>query len=173
MKQEPSQHHRIVGIDPGSRRVGFAYLEGCGKEILSLKAESFPLWGEDLSRRLLSLAELLRGWLDLHPAQVAVVEEVFVHKSPRSALILGMARGVTLLLLAERGIPVHGISTSRVKRTIGGHGRASKEGLRHLLSLELGLSSRLPLDASDAVAVALTYFFELQGGASFLPASGG
>jgi len=151
---------RILGIDPGSRRVGIAYLEVLEGKIHRAEAQCFHLEGDDLSQRLHSLGRNLKEWIQLHPADLAVVEEVFVDKGPRSSLILGMSRGVVLYILAELRIPARGISASRVKSLVGGYGRMRKDQLARILALECSLPDDLPLDATDALAVAYALYLD-------------
>lgn len=160
------QNLRILGIDPGSRRVGVAYLDIQGGKIHRAEAEGFRFAGKDLSLRLLELGRNLKEWVVRHPADLAVVEEVFVDKGPRSSLILGMSRGVVLYILAEVGIPTYGISASRVKSLVGGYGRIKKDHLSRLLAMECSLPAPVSLDASDALAVAYAFHLELSASSS-------
>lgn len=185
---------RILGIDPGTKVVGFGCLEfgrtGDGEPgdrvaervplamrgsnvvrvdsasagavrlldagALQLGSRSTPLTDRllELQRRFAALVQELR------PDEVAI-EEAFYGKSVQAALRIGEARGVVLAESARAGLTVHQFAPARVKRCVTGHGAARKQQvanvLRHLVGAgrEL-LVEALPLDASDAVAVALT-----------------
>jgi crossover junction endodeoxyribonuclease RuvC len=90
-----------------------------------------------------------------------VVEQLFAHYDhPRTAILMAHARGVILLAAAQRDIPVVHYAASRVKKTITGHGRATKEQMQHAVQRELSLP-RLPdpPDVADALAVALCHYY--------------
>jgi len=98
--------------------------------------------------------------LDQYEPQVMVVEQLFAHYAhPRTAILMGHARGVLLLAAAQRDVPVVNYAASRVKKTITGHGRASKEQIQFTILRELRLP-RLPEpnDVADALAIALCHY---------------
>ena len=86
------------------------------------------------------------------------VEGVFSHKNARSALILGHARGVALLLAAQAGLDVHEYAPARVKRAVGAGGNDGKEAVGRMVCAALKIEARLErADAYDALAVALCH----------------
>ncbi len=147
---------RILGIDPGTRVVGFGCLEitvgaparpsraaplamrgsnvvsaaaSSGSDLRFVEAGVLRLGGRDteLDRRLLSLAEQFRSLVDrLRPTQIAL-EEAFAGKSAQAALRIGEARGVVIAESARNGLGVHQFAPARVKRSVTGNGAASKE----------------------------------------------
>jgi crossover junction endodeoxyribonuclease RuvC len=111
--------------------------------------------------RLLSLAEQFRRLVDqLQPTEVAI-EQAFYGKSVQAALRIGEARGVVLAEAARAGLAVHQFAPARVKRCVTGSGAATKEAVAamvgQLVRLGPGMARDLPADATDAVAVALTW----------------
>jgi crossover junction endodeoxyribonuclease RuvC len=114
--------------------------------------------------RLVSLYDGLVEILEqFQPVSVAV-EQLFAHYAhPRTAILMGHARGVLLLAAGQRGLPVHNYSALRIKKTITGHGRASKEQIQLTVQKELGLA-RLPepADVADALATALCHYYVLK-----------
>lgn len=114
-----------------------------------------------LPQRLLSLSDQLRALVaELAPDEVAL-EEAFHGKSAQAALRIGEARGVVLAEAARAGLSVFQFPPARVKRCITGNGAAGKESVAAMIVqlVQAGrsaLPSSLPLDASDAVAVAWT-----------------
>jgi crossover junction endodeoxyribonuclease RuvC len=155
----PARPVRILGIDPGTRLCGYgvvelhggarpAYIE-CG--VLHLPAELA------LPRRLHQLAVDLREVIaDLAPQEMAL-ESIFTGKNAQSALRLGYARGVVMLLCAEAGLPLHEYPPATVKRAVAGSGRASKEEVQKMVRWRFGLRSAPKPDAADALAVALCH----------------
>ena len=98
---------RILGIDPGSRATGYGIVERVNAELVHLAHGTLrPSKCLELPARLAAiqsgLAEVIQGYAP----DLAVVEQVFVSSSPRSALILGEARGVVLAALAAARLPV-------------------------------------------------------------------
>ncbi len=146
---------RVLGVDPGSRATGYGILEG--KEVLS--------WGVirpgkgPLPARLLSIYRTLQEIIvQFAPSQVAI-EEVLPEAFPHAALKLGQAQGVVILAAAQTGLPVFLYHPLEVKKALTGYGNASKEQINYMVKQTLGLREELPLDASDALSVAL---FHLQ-----------
>src|SRR5205807_9528431 len=99
--------------------------------------------------------------LDQYPPQVMVVEQLYSHYAqPRTAILMGHARGVILLAAAERGVPVVSYNATRIKKTVTGSGRASKEQVQRTIERELRLAKcPEPPDVADALAVALCHFY--------------
>ena len=93
------------------------------------------------------------------PAAVAV-EQLYAHyKHPRTAISMGHARGVIFLAAAQRQVPVVSYNATRIKKTITGSGRASKEQMQRTIQRELGLTKfPEPADVADALAVALCHY---------------
>jgi crossover junction endodeoxyribonuclease RuvC len=108
-----------------------------------------------IPQRLHALALALRQRIDAFEPDVIAVEGAFYGKSVQSALRLGEARGAILLVAAERGIQAEEYAPALVKRRVTGHGSASKESVSRILAQEFGAQvNELPLDASDALAIA-------------------
>jgi crossover junction endodeoxyribonuclease RuvC len=109
-----------------------------------------------LSMRLSKIFAGLEEVILAHRPDTVAVEEVFHARNPKSALVLGHARGVALLAAGRAGVYVHEYSARKVKQTVTGHGQADKRQVRSILEAMLG---ELPaqLDASDALAVALCH----------------
>jgi crossover junction endodeoxyribonuclease RuvC len=105
--------------------------------------------------RLTDLAHRLNDVVTTYRPTCAAVEDVFVRNGPRSALILGQARGAALTTLGLRGLKVASFATSLVKQRVTGGGRADKEQVAAMVSALLGLPEHPFEDAADALAVAL------------------
>jgi crossover junction endodeoxyribonuclease RuvC len=92
---------------------------------------------------------------------VMVVEQLFAHYDhPRTAILMAHARGVLLLAGAQRGVPVINYTATRIKKTITGYGRATKDQMQRSMERELNLP-RLPepADVADALAAALCHYY--------------
>ncbi len=144
----------VLGIDPGSRRCGFGVVEREGARLRIV--ESGVLVPGDLPVAV-RLGRSLDG-LDAiiaraRPAEVSV-EAVVAGAAPRSALVLGQARGVALAVAARAGLPVFEYAPAEVKRAFTGNGRASKDQMIRTARMLLGADPALS-DEADALALAV------------------
>ena len=149
----------FAGIDPGLSATGYAVIT-LEKEVLD-SGLIRPL-GESLGLRLMHLHNALMDILHTHRPSLISLEKVVYHKNPKTALLLGAARGVSLLAAAELGIEVVEYSPTKVKLAITGSGNASKQQVAYMVKKYLGLSEDLPLDVTDAMACALVALFGKQ-----------
>ncbi|NLE48913.1 MAG: crossover junction endodeoxyribonuclease RuvC [Sandaracinaceae bacterium] len=149
---------RILGIDPGSVKTGYGVIEERGGKLTLVDAGTISTKASDpLEARLLIIYQTLRGLIeDRRPASVAV-EEIFMAKHANAALKLGHARGVALLAAAEAGLSVTPYAPRLVKQAIVGKGSAEKEQVARIVGLILGLKTLPGVDATDALAVAITH----------------
>ena len=149
----------VLGIDPGSRTTGYAAITRKsgrfflleGGQIKTNTKQAIPL-------RLLSIHEQLHEVVQRIKPATAAIESIFRHKSSESALRLGQARGVALVVLAKHGLEVTDYNPMTVKKSIGGHGRAGKNEMVRVVTRLLGLPKDLPADTADAAAIAMTHF---------------
>jgi len=96
---------------------------------------------------------------------VMAIEQIHsVYQHPRTAILMAHARGVMLLCAAQHRVPVEGYSATRVKKTLAGSGRASKQQIQRAVQQELGLAALPePNDVADALAVAMCHYYSLAG----------
>lgn len=151
---------RVIGLDPGTARTGYAILDEDEQGTLTVVTfgviETPP--EETMPRRLLLLYEQVRQLLLLHQPQSGAVEKLFFQRNVSTAIQVGQARGVILLALAEAGIPVAEYTPNEVKQSVSGYGSADKRQIQEMVRLLLGLPSRpQPDDAADALAIAITH----------------
>ena len=155
---------RILGIDPGTLRCGYGVVE-----VSELRALAKPRYVEcgvielsgklPLSERLRLLATDLREVLaELRPDEVSL-EAAFHGVNAQSALRLGHARGVIMLLVAEAGLPLGEYPPATVKRSVAGHGRAGKQEVQRVVTWLCALQRAPRADAADALAIALCHAF--------------
>src|SRR5215472_7118264 len=106
---------RVIGIDPGSRSLGYGVVEERTGRLFHVAHGVIRARRQSrLEDRLGEIFSQLRDALALFRPDSAAVEGVFAFRNPRSALILGQARGVALLVAAQRGLPVHEYAPARV-----------------------------------------------------------
>ncbi len=149
---------RVIGIDPGTRHLGWGVLDQTGTKITHVAHgvvspdEHLPL-----GDRLVHLDEALEHLLDKFRPDAAAVEAIFFAKDAQAAAKLGHARGVILLRLARARLPIHEYPPSRVKRAVTGKGAATKDQVALLMTALLGLGTPPKHDAADALANAFTH----------------
>jgi crossover junction endodeoxyribonuclease RuvC len=151
---------RVIGLDPGTARTGYAILESEGGEALTAVAfgviETPP--ADPLPQRLLFLYQQIRELLLLHRPQSSAVEKLFFQRNVSTAIQVGQARGVILLALAEAEIPVAEYTPNEIKQSVTGYGSANKRQMQEMVRLLLGLEAiPQPDDAADALAIAITH----------------
>jgi len=149
---------RIIGIDPGLRRMGWGVIEADGSRLsyvacgTVLSEASAPL-----SLRLAALFAGLEAVLTRWEPLEAAVEETFVNRNGLATLKLGQARGIALLAPARAGLTVAEYAPNMVKKTVVGSGHAEKCQIRAMIGFLLPKAAPSGEDAADALAVAITH----------------
>ncbi|MGD8454091.1 MAG: crossover junction endodeoxyribonuclease RuvC [Phycisphaerae bacterium] len=149
----------ILGIDPGLERTGYALLADappagprlCEAGLIRLPAKA------PLPRRLVHLLESLEELIQAHRPTILTCEALFAHyKHPRTAILMGHARGVILAAAARAGLDVLTVTPASVKKLLTGSGRATKKQMQWAVTATLGLAvTPEPHDVADAIAIAL------------------
>jgi crossover junction endodeoxyribonuclease RuvC len=158
---EPAE--RILGFDPGLQRTGYAVIERCGWsrptiiEAGVIRLSASKTLAERLTQLHESAVELVRE----HGPKTVAVEELYSHyERPKTAILMGHARGVLLLAAAQSGLAVSSYMPTQVKKVMTGSGRASKEQMQLAVQAEFGLPHPPePADVADALAIALCHLY--------------
>lgn len=149
---------RILGIDPGTRVVGWGVIELGASGPRLVAAGALRAGNGDLAQRLGLIRRELDSLFERHRPNVVAVEMAFAHKNVQSALRIGEGRGVVLSCAAAAGAEVHQYPPASAKKALVGHGAAHKTQVAAMVARRLGLDAPpQPLDASDALALALTH----------------
>lgn len=166
---------RVLGIDPGLVRTGWAVVEPAGRRLVvrdyGLVA---PRVDAELPARLAEGAAQLRAVVAAQAPDLATLEEVFTApRHPRSALLMAHMRGVICLLLEEAHVPIVPMTATTVKQRLTGAGHASKEQVQRMVLHLTGLdpAAHLRWDVTDALALAIAGLN--QESASGRPTAGG
>ena len=149
---------KILGIDPGLRLCGYACLETDQEGERLIEAGVFKTeQGCAIETRLNQIAEDIESLLKKFGPDVVAVEELYSHYGhPRTAILMGHARGVILQKCAEAMIGVKSFSATRIKKSITNNGRASKEQIQKTIQTILSLPELpQPSDVADAIAAAM------------------
>ena len=148
----------ILGIDPGLQVCGYAVIKAELLRTVLLEAGIFRTDGKkDLGRRLNQLADDVRQVLEKYRPGVAAVEELYSHyQHPRTAILMGHARGVLLQQAAAAEAEVFSFSATRIKKALTGNGHAGKPQMQRAIQSMLALAKLPePADVADAIAAAL------------------
>jgi crossover junction endodeoxyribonuclease RuvC len=149
---------RCLGIDPGIGRLGFGLVLQSGTSLEAVEygcLETRP--GEDLPRRLLVLFSSLQQIVARLDPDILAVERLFFGRNTTTAEAVWQARGVVLLLAAQRGLDLYQPKPAEVKMAVAGTGSATKTQVQRMVCeiLRLGALPK-PDDAADALAIAMT-----------------
>lgn len=158
----------IFGVDPGTARVGWAVLDAVGKKTVAKTYGCIETKKtESPQNRLLIIYKQLITLLGRHRPQFLSLEELFFATNAKTVMAVGQARGVVLLAAAHYKIPVISYSPPSVKLTICGDGRADKKEVQKMVTKLLRLKEiPKPDDTADALAIALTHAYRLNGHAT-------
>ena len=159
MDREPT---RILGIDPGLNITGYGLVETGPHGVRLVEAGVVRSSAKrSLAERVCELHQGIVEILDsLAPAAVAI-EELYSHyERPKTAILMGHARGVIVLAAAAAGMPVHHYAATNVKKMLTGNGRAPKLQMQTAIQREFALAQPPePPDVADALAIALCHVY--------------
>lgn len=160
MKSINTQKEEVVlGIDPGTNVMGYAFVKKVGKKIEVLDMDVLKLGNkEDMSTRMKIIFDFIINKIDKYLPDMLALEAPFYYKNVQSMLKLGRVQGICIAAGLSRDIPFTEFPPKRVKQSITGNGNASKEQVMKMLQM-MKLIDETPkyLDASDALAVAVCY----------------
>ncbi len=153
---------RILGIDPGLNVTGYGVLE-VGRDGPRL-CEAGVVHGKTRNSLTARLAQIHDGVADVVASfrpDVMALEELYSHyKRPRTAILMGHARGVICLAATQAGVPVVHYSATQIKKILTGSGRAPKSQVQRAIQHELKLDQLPePPDVADALAIALCHYY--------------
>lgn len=154
---------RILGIDPGLQKMGWGVIEFAGSRLSYVASGTICSRPDtELGARLRALHMALAQVIVTHAPHEAAVEETFVNRDPQSALKLGQARGIALVVPALAGLRVTEYAANLVKKTVTGTGHAEKSQVALMVKMLLpkcpALNAARPSrDAFDALAIAITH----------------
>lgn len=153
--QRPVQpaRYRVLGLDPGSRRTGYGLLDIDGDACVHVAHGCIDVSGLEFAARLRHIFEAVHALIAAHAPDEVAVESVFVSKNIDSALKLGQARGAALAAIPVQ-TAMFEYAAREVKLAMTGHGGAEKRQVAHMIGSVLALQVPIPIDASDALAVA-------------------
>lgn len=152
----------ILGVDPGLNTTGYAVIHRDGGQLRLIEAGIVRSRARDtIGQRLKEISDGITEVLAAHPIQMMALEQLFSHYDrPRTAILMGHARGVICLAAANADVPIVHYEPTRVKKVMTGNGRAPKSQIQNAVKLQLSLAELPePADVADAMAIALCGHF--------------
>jgi crossover junction endodeoxyribonuclease RuvC len=151
---------RILGVDPGLNTTGYGVVEIVAGRLKLVEAGIIRGGSKrEIAPRLAEIHSGLADVLATFKPSVVAIEQLYSHYDrPRTAILMGHARGVICLAAEQAGLPVLHYSATQIKKVLTGNGRAPKGQVQRAIQLELNLAALPdPPDVADALAVALTH----------------
>ena len=148
----------VLGVDPGSLVTGYGLLEKKGNQMTCVhhgaitSARHVPFY-ERIHKIFRSMVEIMEHY---RPQEMAI-EDVFFAKNVKSALKIGHARGAVLVAAVESDVKIFEYTPMEIKKSVVGYGRATKEQVRSMVQVILGLKTHPGLDTSDALATGICH----------------
>jgi len=148
----------ILGIDPGIADTGWGVIKKQGQKIIMLACGSIKTPAKtEFINRLKTLHQELSSIIKKYQPDAVSVEELFFCKNVKTALVVGQARGVVLMTIAQNNLPIFEYTPLQVKQALTSYGQADKNQVGQMVKVMLNLKSvPKPDDAADALAIAIT-----------------
>jgi crossover junction endodeoxyribonuclease RuvC len=148
----------ILGIDPGSRVLGYCIISWNGKSYSLIEAGIVKSRENDLQLQILEIVKGIDVIVNNYDIDEVAIEDIFFAHNPKSVIKLAQVRGaICLKILQEVGL-FHEYTALQVKKAVTGNGKATKEQVAFMVKRLLGIKKEIkPLDISDAMAIALTH----------------
>jgi len=153
-----SNGKRVLGVDPGTFRMGVAVIEKEGSSFKSIFFDTLEASHSTLPERLHYLFNELSQVIKIYRPNVLALENVFFSQNVQTAIKIGEARALALLAGTQAGLEIHEYPPARVKQSVVGNGRAAKGQVQWMIRKLFALKEEPPQDAADALAIALCYF---------------
>jgi crossover junction endodeoxyribonuclease RuvC len=149
----------VIGLDPGLATTGYGVVRGDGHhlEVVDYGVVRTPA-DAPLAQRLMMLHDRITELLERHGPGVAAVEELFFSANAQTAMLVGQARGVLLVTLAQGGLDIVEYTPMQVKQAVTGYGGADKNQVQQMVRVLLSMEELpRPDDAADALAVCICH----------------
>ncbi|MGN0149790.1 MAG: crossover junction endodeoxyribonuclease RuvC [Clostridia bacterium] len=149
----------IIGIDPGYAIVGIGVIEYKGNKFRTLEYNAITTpAGMPTTERLKKIYQEINMYIDKYNPDAVAIEELFFNSNQKTAINVAQARGVLLVAVANRNIPICEYTPLQVKQSVTGYGRADKKQIQQMVKMMLGLNAiPKPDDAADALAIAICH----------------
>lgn len=148
---------RIIGIDPGTGRLGFGVIEAKNGKYTLLDAGIVTTPAHTPTpERLADIFKSLKSIIEATEPEIMAIEKLFFARNVTTAMSVAEARGVALLVGQQSGLKIEEYTPMQIKQSITGYGKADKKQVQEMVRLQLGLKTvPKPDDAADALAAAI------------------
>jgi crossover junction endodeoxyribonuclease RuvC len=148
---------RVLGIDPGFDRNGFGVVDDIGGKLIHIDHGVLQTSKDDsFLHRLKQVRDNVAGLIEKYKPDAVAVEKLFFQTNAKTAINVGMARGVVLLAIADANKKLIEPTPNQVKQGTAGHGQADKKQVQEMVKRLLKLDAvPKPDDAADALAIAI------------------
>lgn len=156
---------KIISIDPGIEKVGYAVLKQEKKISQKISYLSSGLIKtkkkDEQAVRLKHIDDQIKTLIDLHKPEAMVIEQLFYFKNAKTVISVAQAQGVIICAAAQKDFPVYFITPLQIKLALAGYGNADKKAVLKMVQLQLeGEITVADDDESDAIACGMAYFFQ-------------
>lgn len=149
----------ILGLDPGTNRIGYGLIEK-DKKLKLIDYGVIEIKETDYSR-LEILEKKLSAIIKKYKPDAAAIEKLYFSKNKKTAISVAEARGVILLAISRKKIPIFEYGPNEVKAAVAGNGKSDKKTVERFTAMSLGIDKIKGYDdASDALAIAIRASFE-------------
>lgn len=148
----------ILGIDPGTRKMGYALISLEGNKISLLEAGLIKIKAEELQYQIPQMVEAFEGIFKNFSIDEVALEDIFYAHNPKTTIKLAQFRGAIMLMLIQQFGQFSEYTALQVKQALTGNGKATKEQVAFMAKKILNIKKEIkPLDITDAIAVAITH----------------
>jgi crossover junction endodeoxyribonuclease RuvC len=148
----------ILGIDPGSRNLGYCIISWDGKKFSLVEAGLLKMKEKELQVQMIELVEGIDLILKTHKVDEVAIEDIFFAFNPKSVIKFAQFRGALCLKILQEVGFFHEYTALQVKKAVTGNGKATKEQVAFMVQRLFGIKKEIkPLDITDAMAIALTH----------------
>lgn len=148
----------ILGIDPGTRNMGYALIRLENSKISLIEAGLIKMKAEELQFQIPQMVEALENIFKTHKIDEVAMEDIFYAHNPKTTIKLAQFRGAIMLKLLQEFGQFHEYTALQVKKALTGKAKAGKEQVAFMVKRLLNIKKEIkPLDISDAIAVAITH----------------
>jgi crossover junction endodeoxyribonuclease RuvC len=149
---------KILGIDPGSRNLGYCILELDGVKISLVEAGLLKIKSKILQEQIVELIEGIDMIIEGKNIDEVAIEDIFFAFNPKSVIKLAQFRGALSLKIIQEIGYFYEYTPLQVKQSVTGNGKATKEQVSFMVKRLLKITKEIkPLDITDAMAVAITH----------------
>jgi crossover junction endodeoxyribonuclease RuvC len=149
---------KILGIDPGSRNLGYCIIFFDGKNFSLVEAGLLKMKENELQAQIVEMVEGIDLILKTHKIDEVAIEDIFFAFNPKSVIKLAQFRGALCLKILQEIGYFHEYTALQVKKAVTGNGKATKEQVAFMVKRLYGIKKEIkPLDITDAMAIALTH----------------